>query len=279
MPLTPESILALPPIESRHDLTKRDTIIYALGVGASELAFTYEERLEALPTMAMVMAYPGFIWRDLRYGVDWKRILHGESTLEIHKDLPVEGSFVGVTTLGPIFDKGADKGAICYQTRKIYDARGAHLATVGAAIFLRGDGGFGGSSTGQPKPHALPERAPDIQHSLGTSPTQALMYRMSGDLNPIHADPEIAKAAGFERPILHGLCTYAVAARSVLSALCSNRAASLKRFDVRFSSPVFPGETIRTDIWRDGEGRASFRSTVPERNVVVLDNGRAEYAS
>jgi acyl dehydratase len=277
MPLTPERILALPPVETRQNFTKRDAILYALGVGASEQKFIYEQGLEALPTMAMVMGYPGFIWRDPAYGVDWKRIVHGESALEIHRKLPVEGNLLGITTLGPIFDKGADRGAVCYQTRKVYDAGGVHLATIGAAVFLRGDGGFGGSSEGQPKPHELPDRAPDIVHSLTTSQTQALLYRLSGDMNPIHADPEIARAAGFPRPILHGLCTYAVASRSLLHVLCDNNPASLKRLDVRFSSPVFPGDTIRTEIWHGGTGCASFRSLVTERGAVVLNNGRVEY--
>lgn len=278
MPFDPNRLLRAPPIETRHDLKKRDTILYALGVGAGELQFVYEDGLKALPTMAVVLGYPGFIWRDPQYGVDWKKILHGETTLQIHKPLPVEGEILGVSTFGPIFDKGADKGAICYVTRKIYDAVGTLLATANAASFLRGDGGFGGSAEGQPKPPTLPERQPDLTHTLTTAPNQAQIYRLSGDLNPLHIDPDVAKAAGFKQPILHGLCTYGVAGRSILAALCDNEPARLKRLDVRFSSPVFPGETIRTDIWRDGEGRALYRATAVERDIVVLNNGLAEYA-
>ncbi len=277
MPLDPDRLLRAPPIETRHVLTKRDTILYALGVGASELQFVYEDGLKALPTMAVVLGYPGFIWRDPQYGVDWKKILHGETTLQIHKPLPVEGEILGVSTFGPIFDKGSDKGAICYVTRKIYDASGTLLATATAGSFLRGDGGFGGSAEGQPKPPALPERQPDLSHTLTTAPNQAQIYRLSGDLNPLHIDPDVAKAAGFAQPILHGLCTYGVAGRAILAALCDNEPARLKRLDVRFSSPVFPGETIRTDIWRDGEGRALYRATAVERDIVVLNNGLAEY--
>ena len=270
-------ILEFPPIESHYEFTKRDTILYALGVGANELKYTYEESLEAFPTMAMVMGYPGFIWRDPRYGVDWKRVLHGESSLRVHRKLPVEGHLFGITRLGPIFDKGSGKGAVCYWTREVYDDAGMHLATVGAAIVLRGDGGFGGSSEGQPRPPVLPERPADLEHSLGTLPTQALTYRLSGDLNPIHVDPEIAIGAGFPRPILHGLCTYAIAARSILISLCANEPSQLRQINARFTSPVFPGETIRTLIWQDGSHRAFFRSLAEERGTVVLDNGVAEF--
>lgn len=277
MPLDPQRLLALPPIEVTSTFTRRDTILYALGLGAEELRFVYEDGLQALPTMAVVMGYPGFMWRDPAYGVDWKKLLHGESSLELHAPLPSEGEITGVTTLGPIFDKGADKGAIVYQQRKLYGPQGDLLATLGAALFMRGDGGFGGTSEGQPKPHAVPDRASDLSRDIATTDSQALIYRLSGDLNPLHVDPAVAKAAGFPRPILHGLCTYGIAGRAVLAALCDNDPARLKRLDVRFSSPVYPGETIRTELWKEGDGRAAFRCSVVERGVVVLNNGFAQY--
>lgn len=277
MPLDPDRLLAKPPIEAVTRLHQRDTILYALGVGAAELPFVYEAGLQALPTMAVILGYPGFFWRDPSYGVDWKKILHGEQTLELHRPLPVEGELRGVTTLGPIFDKGADKGAIIYSTRKIYDASGALIATVGGATFARGDGGFDGTSEGQPQPHPVPQGAPELAHELRTAENQALLYRLSGDYNPLHIDPEVAKAGGFPRPILHGLCTYGVAGRAVLAALCGNRPERLKRLNVRFSNPVFPGETIRTEMWREGAGRAAFRAVAVERGVVVLNNGLAEF--
>jgi len=278
MPLDPERLLSQPPVEAVTALTKRDAILYALGVGASELQFVYEENLKALPTMAAVLGYPGFMWREPKYGLDWKRILHGEMALELHAPLPVEGEVRGVTTIGPIFDKGADKGAVIYSTRRIYDAFGALVATVGGATFARGDGGFGGSAAGQPEPHPIPQRAPDVIHEIATAENQALIYRLSGDYNPLHIDPAVAKAGGFPRPILHGLCSYGVAGRSILAVLCGNEPTRLRRLNLRFSNPVFPGETIRTEIWREAEGRAAFRSSVVERGVVVLNNGLAEYA-
>jgi acyl dehydratase len=278
MAIDPEALLAREPIVTRQTLSPRDVMLYALGVGAQELAFVYEDGLKVLPTMATVLAYPGFVWKDFDLGADWRKVLHGETSVEIHAPLPVEGELVGSTTFGPIFDKGADKGTVCYVTREIRDAAGTLVATVRNSSFLRGDGGRGGSSEPQRKPHPLPDRAPDESVTLETTANQAMIYRLSGDYNPLHIDPEVAKAGGFDRPILHGLATYGVAGRAVLAALCGNDPARLKRLDARFASPVFPGETIRTDIWREGDGRASYRSSVVERDLVVLNNGYVEFA-
>lgn len=278
MAIDPEALLAREPIVTRQTLTARDVMLYALGVGAQDLSFVYEDGLKVLPTMATVLAYPGFVWKDFDLGADWRKVLHGETSVEIHAPLPVEGELVGSTTFGPIFDKGADKGTVCYVTREIRDAAGTLVATVRNSSFLRGDGGRGGSSEPQRKPHPLPDRAPDESVTLETTANQAMIYRLSGDYNPLHIDPEVAKAGGFDRPILHGLATYGVAGRAVLAALCGNDPARLKRLDARFASPVFPGETIRTDIWRESEGRASYRSSVVERDLVVLNNGYVEFA-
>ncbi|SDD15101.1 Acyl dehydratase [Sphingomonas sp. YR710] len=278
MAIDPEALLAREPIVTRQTLAERDVMLYALGVGAQDLSFVYEDGLKVLPTMATVLAYPGFVWKDFDLGADWRKVLHGETSVEIHSALPVEGELVGSTTFGPIFDKGADKGTVCYVTREIRDAAGTLVATVRNSSFLRGDGGRGGSSEPQRKPHPLPDRAPDESVTLETTANQAMIYRLSGDYNPLHIDPEVAKAGGFDRPILHGLATYGVAGRAVLAALCGNDPARLKRLDARFASPVFPGETIRTDIWRESEGRASYRSSVVERDLVVLNNGYVEFA-
>jgi acyl dehydratase len=278
MTIDPEALVARAPIETLQRLDRRDVMLYALGVGADELTFVYEENLQMLPTMATVLAYPGFVWKDYDLGADWKKVLHGETSVEIHRPLPVEGELIGSTTFGPIFDKGADKGTVCYLKREIRTADGELIATVRNSSFLRGDGGQGGSSEPQPKPRPIPERPADEVVTLTTAPNQAMIYRLSGDYNPLHIDPEVAKVGGFDRPILHGLATYGVAGRAVLSALCGNDASRLKRLDARFASPVFPGETIRTEIWREGEGRAAYRSSVVERDLVVLNNGYVEYA-
>jgi acyl dehydratase len=143
-----------------------------------------------------------------------------------------------------------------------------------AAVMLRGDGGFGGKPGPQPPPHKLPETAPVKSLDLKTYPNSALIYRLSGDRNPLHADPKAAAAGGFKTPILHGLCTYGVAGRAIIMACCGGDPGRLRSLQVRFSSPVFPGETIRTEMWPDGE-RISFRARVVERDVVVLNNGLA----
>ena len=278
MPFDPQKLLARAPIETRYSITPEKVMLYALGVGATELPFVYEQGLKTLPTMAAVMAYPGFFWREPELGVDWRRLLHAETSVVLHAPLPVEGEVIGRTTFRQVFDKGADKGSVVYHTREIHGADGVHLASVTNASFLRGDGGHGGSEGTQPKPHPIPDRAPDEVVSLPTAENQALIYRLSGDPNPLHIDPAVAAEAGFPKPILHGLATYGVAGRAILKALCGDEPERLRRLDVRFASPVFPGETIRTEIWREGDGRAAFRATVEERGQVVLNNGYAEFA-
>ena len=148
------------------------------------------------------------------------------------------------------------------------------VSTVTSTYFLRGDGGCGGTTTVAAGPHPIPERPPDLTCTLPTVARAALIYRLSGDYNPIHADPELARKAGFERPILHGLCSLGVATRAILSACCNDEPERLQSLQLRFSSPVYPGETLVTDIWKD-VGILSFRSRVAGRDVVVLNNGRA----
>ena len=270
------------PIE--HAYSAKDSILYALGLGFGadptdrrQLDFVYEEGLKALPTMAVVLGAPGFWLKDPATGVDWKKVLHGEQGLKIHEPLPAAGTVTGVTRIDALVDKGAGKGALLYSTREIRDkSSGRLLAEVSGCGFLRGDGGFGGPATATPKPHAIPERAPDSSSEIRTLPQAALIYRLSGDFNPLHADPEVARAGGFEKPILHGLCTYGVAGHALLKLICDYDPSRLKRMDVRFSAPVYPGETIRTEVWREGDARFAFRSLVTERNVVVLNNGYAE---
>jgi len=284
MAIDPDTLLNwhFEPIE--HSYKFRDTILYALGVGLgadpmdeAQLPFVFEEpALKALPTMAVVLAYPGFWIRDPGTGVDWVKILHGEQGLTLHAPLPSAATVVATTKVTSVLDKGADKGALIYSSRTIRDkATGQELATVTATAFGRGDGGFGGPSGPAPAPHILPDREPDDVCDLPTLPHAALIYRLSGDLNPLHASPAVAKAAGFERPILHGLCTYGVAGHAILKTQCGYDPAKLKSMDLRFSAPVFPGETIRTEMWRD-DSVVSFRATAVERGIVVLNNGRAE---
>jgi acyl dehydratase len=272
--------------EIEHSYRAKDTMLYALGLGLGadpmdpdQLRFVYEEGLKALPTMAVVLALPGQWSKNPETGINWKMLLHGEQGLVLHQPLPPAGTVVARTVIDEIVDKGAGKGALIYSHRDIRDKEtGALLASLASTSFLRGDGGFGGPS-GPTKPvHALPERAPDLICDIATLPQAALIYRLSGDYNPLHADPEIAAAAGFARPILHGLCTFGVAGHALLRTLCGYDPQRLKRMEVRFSSPVFPGETIRTEMWREGDGRFGFRCRVIERDIVAINNGLAEIA-
>jgi acyl dehydratase len=286
MALDYDKLMRWPVPEIRQNLTARDTILYALGVGLGadpldekQLRFVYEERLLALPTMAVVLGYPGFWMKDPGVNVDWKKILHGEQGLEIKKPLPTQGTIVGKSRITGIVDKGKDKGALVYSDRDIVlEETGEVLATLTSTSFLRGDGGNGGGdprwSMQVEEPHALPTRAPDAICDLKTLPQAALIYRLSGDYNPLHADPAVAKAGGFPAPILHGLCSFGVAGHAVLKTMCDYDPARLKSFKLRFSSPVYPGETIRTEMWKDGN-IVSFRARVLERDVVVLNNGCA----
>jgi acyl dehydratase len=265
-----------------HQYTERDTILYALGLGCGgnpgdlqDLRFVYEDGLLALPTLAVVLGYPGFWLKDPETGVDWRKILHGEQGLTLHAPLPVAGTVIGRTRIVEVVDKG-DKGGLLLSERDVIDkASGRLLATLSSTTVLRGDGNFGGPPGPVPQPHPLPEGAPDEHLDLATLPQAALIYRLSGDYNPLHADPTVAAAAGFKRPILHGLCSYGIAARAVLKLCCGNDPAALAQFDLRFSAPVYPGETIRTEIWRKG-AEISFRARVVERDVVVLNNGLAK---
>jgi acyl dehydratase len=286
MPVNYELMMGIEPMVALHDLTRRDTILYALGVGVGserptdpgELQYVYEDGLKSLPMMAVTLATPGFWTRKPEYGLTWHKIVHGEQYLEVFKPLPVEGKIRGITTVDEIVDKGPEKGALVYSSRRIEMAdTGEHLATVSQAVFLRADGGFGGPSEPPRKPHPIPERAPDFTLRARTSVNHALIYRLSGDYNPLHIDPKVAEAAGFAGPIMHGLGSYSLVGRMLIKALCDDDPTRLTRLDVRFSNPVYPGETFVIEVWREGPDAAAFRVSVAERGVVVLQNGFAAF--
>ena len=277
-----DKILNWPFDEVVETYALRDSIIYALGLGfgfnptdPDELKYVYEDGLQTFPTMPVVLGHPGPWMTNPETGIDYVKVLHGEQHLEIHQDLPVEGTVVAQNKVIDVIDKGADKGALIISERKLYEqASGDLLCTQKSVIFARGNGGFGGPVTSSPKPHALPDREPDATVDIPMSPQAALLYRLNGDYNPLHADPAIAEKAGFKAPILHGLASFGVAARAVLQSLDNSDSSRLTSFGLRFSAPVYPGETIRTEIWRDGN-EVSFRARVPERGVIALNNGLA----
>jgi len=228
-----------------------------------------------MPTQASVLGARGFWMQEPDSGIVWQKVLHASESLQLHRPIPAQGTVVGRARITSILDKGPKVGALILSERTLTDkASGELLATVVHATMARGNGGFGGPSGPSPAVVKPPETTPDRHCDLPTSPWQALLYRLSGDWNPLHADPDVATVAGFERPILHGLCTYGVVCHALLKSLCDYEPARLKRFDARFTSPVYPGETIRTEIW-GSRGEVLFRATVLERGVVVLNNGLA----
>jgi len=242
----------------------------------NQLSFVYEERLQALPTMAIILGYPGPWHAHPALGITRSQVVHGEQGFRIARPLPVEGEIVGKTRVTSVVDKGKDRGALlmieCTVTEK---ATGDEICTLTSTTFCRADGGFGGPQGPLKTPHHLPDGPPEATCDLPTLPQAALIYRLSSDANPLHADPAYAAKAGFKMPILHGRCTFSIAGHAILRTLCGYDPARFIAMAGRFSAPVYPGETIRTEMWRDGN-IVSFRSTVPARSVTVLDNGRAE---
>jgi acyl dehydratase len=285
MALDPHKLLNWKFADIEHAYSEKDTMLYALGVGcgadpdeAGDLKFVYERGLAALPTMAVVLAYPGNWLESPQSTADYSKVLHGEQSLVLHRPLAPSGTVIGRTRNTGLLDKGTGKGAVLFTEREIFDkASGERIATMTATAMLRGDGGFGGQAGPQPAPHVLPDTAPTRHVDIRIAPNAALVYRLSGDRNPLHADPKAAAAGGFAKPILHGLCTYGVAGRAIVRACCDNDPTRLRGLQVRFSAPVYPGETVRTEMWPDGE-RVSFRARVLERDVVVLNNGLARVA-
>lgn len=273
-----QALVAREPMVSRTVVSPDRVILYALGVGADELPFVYEHGLQPLPSMALILAYPGFFWSDPEYGVDWQRLLQGGSGFTLHAPIPAWGEMTGFTRFTAIVDKGSDKGAVVHQVREVYDEHDRHIATVRNTSILRGNGGCGsfGEAPAVSAP-GIPDRAPDIELSLSIAANQALVYRLSGDLNPLHVDPSVAHAAGFDRPLLHGLCTLGIASRAVLGAVMGNDPRRMRQLDARFASPTFPGETLITELWRAGKHGVHFCSRVLERGVTVLNNGYVEF--
>lgn len=285
-----EAVKSWPFPEVTQSYDERDTILYALGLGfgsdpvdAGQLRHVVEGDLRAVPTMAAVLARPGRWSTDPRTGIDFLKLVHGEQDIVLHQPIPAAGVLLSRSRIGAICDKGPGKGAVVELSRDLRDPAGNLYAEVRQTVFCRGDGGYsqhGGRSDDPPAAlPASPEREPDVEVDLPTLPQAALIYRLSGDLNPLHSDPATARRAGFDRPILHGLCTYGMAARAALQALCDYDGSSIRRLAARFSSPVFPGETIRFRFWRAAEGVVHLSARVPARDVTVLSHGVLELTS
>jgi len=268
--------------ELEQTWTKRDTILYALGLGLGadpmdqdQLKFVQPRGLQALPTMPAIMCVPYQWLKSAGVGMSGNS-LHGEQTFVIHRPIPVEGTFVAQPRVVQVVDKGAGGGMLVVTEREIREkASGDVICTASTTTFCRGDGGFGGPTIPLKEPHRLPDRAPDIVVDQHILPQAAFIYALSGDPNPLHVDPEAARKAGFTRPILHGLCAFGMAGYAILKHCCGHDSARLRSMTVRFAAPLYPDETLRTEIWL-GEGEVSWRAILPNHeNKVVLNNGHA----
>jgi acyl dehydratase len=280
----------------RQTYSEKDTILYALSLGygsqpasETELRFVYEHGLRAVPTMAALLCHPGFWISDPRTGIDASKAVHGEQRMTFHALLAVKGVVRGQTRVVDVIDKGQGKGALLVFERTLHDdISNTLLATIEQRTLCRGDGGFSASPVAKSAPDTLsasapppavvaaPSKAgPTHQLDIHSLPQAALIYRLSADMNPLHADPAVARSAGFDRPILHGMCTYGIAARAIIQACCGNDPSVLRDLSARFSAPVFPGETIRTEIWEDSVG-IRFQCLARERGVVIISNGVAQ---
>lgn len=269
--------------QKEHAISDKDCMLYSLGIGLgmdpvdpAQLQFVYENGLKAFPSQAVVVAHPGPWVTKPELEINWLKLLHGEQTMTMHQPLQPGKTYVGNYRVMGVVDKGAEKGSILHQEKTLTDKESGELvSTVTASYFLRGDGGCGSSGEAPEPFNPMPEREADQVVEIATAQNSALIYRLSGDYNPIHADPEKAGKAGFDKPILHGLCTFGVATRALVQICCDNDPEKLEFVGLRFSKPVYPGETIAVSIWNEDNGDIRFSANAVERNVKVLDQGTA----
>ncbi|WP_027545419.1 MaoC family dehydratase [Bradyrhizobium sp. WSM2254] len=281
MPINYKQLMAMKSLDQRYSYGDREAMLYAyaIGMGADpldekELAFVNEATATARPLMVVPTFASVAAWgaRPGEMNLTRMTVVDGERDITFHRPLAIAADITADSSVLAVFDKGKDRGAVIQHQTVLKSAGGELLATVVASVFARGDGGFGGPSEGQPEPHQVPTRAPDLTLDISTRPDQALIYRLCGDRNPLHSDPDFAKRAGFPRPILHGMCTYGITCRGVLQTYADYDPTAFKRHAARFSSPVFPGETVTLELWRDGDV-ISFEAKVKARGVTVVKNG------
>ena len=282
MPIDYPAVLDLKTEAAPYSWNDREVMLYALGIGMGsdpmderELQFVNEafatpKPLKVVPTFASVC-----VWGARPGPIDLNRVMvvDGERDITFHKPIPVAAKVTADARVRGVYDKGKEKGAIIQNEVVVKDGDGSKIVTIVSSSFARGDGGFGGPSDGMPEPHQVPRRPPDRSVDIAIRPDQALIYRLSGDRNPLHSDPDFARQAGFPRPILHGMCTYGLTCRAVLQTYADYDPSAFRRHRVRFSAPVFPGETISVDLWQDGNS-ISFEARIRERNVTVVKNGQ-----
>ena len=270
-PLSPEVVgLPLPP--TTFEYVERDVMLYALGVGATELEFVFERNLKVLPTFAVIPAFPALMGLTSAVEINLAMVLHGEQGFTLHKSIPVKGKLSTAGKVTGVYDKG--RGALATLEAETRDEQGELLFVNRSGIFVRGAGGFGGER-GPEAGNRPPQRPPERTVEMQTLPIQAMIYRLSGDRNPLHIDPAFAKMAGYDRPILHGLCTFGHVGRAVLAEYCGNDPSRFAGMVVRFSGVVYPGDSIITEMWDEGAGRVVLQAKTQEGRVVV-SNAAAE---
>ena len=279
MTVTYEQLMALRADNQTFSYSAKDTILYALSIGLgrdplnlAELDFVFEGRgPRVVPSQAAVVGRRNIL---LGSGIDRAKSVHGEQRLTFHRPLPPAADCIANMRVTEVLDKGAGKGAVIYiETVVTEAASGEKLFTGLSTTFARGDGGCGGPDAGGLPPHEVPARRPEMVVDTATRPDQALLYRLNGDFNPLHADPELARKVGFKGPILHGLCTYGIACQQILASVCAYDESRIAGFDVRFSAPVYPGDVVTTEIWVDGT-IVSFQSFCRVRDARVLSHGK-----
>jgi acyl dehydratase len=267
----------LEPIQ--YTYAEKEVMLYALGIGAGtdDLPFTYERDLKVLPTFGVIPAFPALFSMGSAMSVNPMMVLHGEQRIELYAPIPTRGTLTTTPTIRAIYDKG--KGALLVVDAETVDQKGTLLFKNTFGAFARGEGGFGGERGPSGPKNVAPDRKPDAVVEMRTLPQQALIYRLSGDMNPLHADPGFAAMAGYERPILHGLCTFGHVGRAVLQSFCDNDPAKLKALEVRFSGVVFPGETIVTEMWKIGGGQLIVQAKTRERGELAISAAGATIAA
>jgi acyl dehydratase len=263
---------------SVHEYSEKDVMLYALGIGCGpeDLEFVYEQDLKVLPMFAVIPAFPALFAMGSAMDVNPMMVLHGEQRIELYGPIPTSGTLTTTPTVTAIYDKG--KGALVVTETETLDAKGKRLFKNVFGAFARGEGGFGGDRGPSGPRNAPPEREPDGVVEMKTQPHQALLYRLSGDMNPLHADPGFARIGGFDKPILHGLCTFGHVGRAVLKRFCGNDPGRLKDFEVRFAGVVYPGETIVTEMWDAKSGKILVQARTKERGELVISAGAATVA-
>jgi acyl dehydratase len=278
--LTVLQALRIPSAEQTY--TAKDSMLYALALGFGEepsnpvhLQFVYESGLRAVPSACVVLSHPGMWVKAPELKIDWVKLVHAEQSFEIKKPLSPFGSVRGEYSINAVEDRGREKGAALHLTKNLFDLQTNELIAVVTSVYLlRGDGGQGGFGTTPPSLEPLPIEEPALAMELKTLPQSALLYRLSGDMNPIHADPDVARLAGFPRPILQGLCSMGIATRALIESLANGNPDRIKSVSLRFSKVVMPGETLRMEIYKT-DSRVRFRARNAETGTVVLDRGTA----